>query len=161
MKDLRRKWTQEQQAQQQQEAEAEALRAQGRAVAKVLAEKRKQRARDLRAQIRAKEAAIRSRVQKQQQEQAALWRGAVAQVYEQHRRKLETTLLEQSRHWVRPEQLQARIEEALEHPVALFSEVIPEEPPAPDEDVSLRTREPYVRDYRRGPMFRYSPINRQ
>ena len=32
-------------------------------------------------------------------------------------------LIEDSRHWIRPEDLEARIEEALDHPVPLYAEM--------------------------------------
>lgn len=51
---------------------------------------------------------------------AAQWRGALTQIHSQLNVNRKEQLIEDSRHWIRAQDLEARIQEALDHPVPLY-----------------------------------------
>lgn len=119
---LRKQWAEENAVRKQKREAAEAAQRQT-----VLAKKR---AKQLQLQVKKREqAAERAQeehfariLQAAKAKQGQVWRDATAAVYEQELEGRVLSLMTESRHWIRAQDLDARINEALDNPVDLFQD---------------------------------------
>ncbi|BDA45467.1 hypothetical protein COCOBI_07-2540 [Coccomyxa sp. Obi] len=120
LSDLRRQWEGERK-------KALNLQKQRQAAAKLRQERFVERRRKLRGERQAAMAEARTKLEELNRskrdlafEEGAMWRTAVQGIYDGYREQRRQVLLEQSRNWIRAEDLDARIEEALDNPVPLM-----------------------------------------
>lgn len=120
LSDLRRQWEGERK-------KALNLQQQRQAAAKLRQDRFVERRRKLREERQAAMTEARSKLDELKRskrdlayEEGAVWRAAVHGIYDGYREQRRQDLLEQSRNWIRAEDLDARIEEALDNPVPLM-----------------------------------------